>query len=105
MNNGIRYVGLDVHRDSISVAVLDYRGKLIKETVIPTTEAAVVGLVKELRGTVHVTLEEGTWAVWLYELLQGRVARVVVCDPRKITRSGNKNDRIDAPRVGRSTAL
>ena len=34
MNNGIRYVGLDVHRDSISVAVLDYRGKLIKETVI-----------------------------------------------------------------------
>ena len=40
--------------------------------------------------------ESGKLAVWLYELLQGRVARVVVCDPRKITRSGNKNDRIDA---------
>lgn len=96
MNNGIRYVGLDVHRDSISVAVRDLRGKVIKETVIETSEAAVLGLIKELRGTVHVTLEEGTWAAWLYELLQGRVARVVVCDPRKNSRQGNKNDRIDA---------
>jgi transposase len=86
MNNGIRYVGLDVHKDSISVAVLDSLGKLIKETVIATTEAAVLGLIKQLRGTLHVTLEEGTWAGWLYELLHGRVARVVVCDPRKNNR-------------------
>jgi transposase len=96
MNNGIRYVGLDVHRDSISVAVLNSLGKVVKETVIPTSEAAVLGLMKELRGTLHVVLEEGTWAAWLYELLQGHVARVVVCDPRKITRPGNKSDRIDA---------
>jgi transposase len=96
MNNGIRYVGLDVHRDSISIAVLDSRGKIIKETVIPTSEAALLRFLQELRGTVHVTLEEGTWAAWLYELLQGRVARVLVCDPRKNNRQGNKNDRIDA---------
>src|SRR5215470_8110746 len=96
MNNGIRYVGLDVHQHSISVAVLDLRGKVIKETVIETSEAAILGLVKELRGTLHVVFEEGTWAVWLYELLLGRVARVVVCDPRKNNRAGNKNDRIDA---------
>jgi transposase len=96
MNNGIRYVGLDVHRDSIAIAVRDWRGKIIKETVIPTSEAALLGFLQELRGTVHVTLEEGTWSAWLHELLQGRVARVVVCDPRKNNRQGNKNDRIDA---------
>lgn len=96
MNNGIRYVGLDVHKESISVAVRDGQGKLIHETVLPTREAAMVGWVKEQRGTLHVTLEEGTWAAWLYELLVGRVARVVVCDPRKNSRAGNKNDRIDA---------
>ena len=96
MDNGIRYVGLDVHRDSISVAVLNQAGKLVKETVIPTQEAALVGLLRELRSTLHVVLEEGTWAAWLYELLLGRVAKVVVCDPRKITRHGNKNDRFDA---------
>lgn len=96
MNNGIRYVGLDVHKDSIAVAVRDGRGKVIQETVLPTNEAAIVGWVKEQRGTLHVTVEEGTWAAWLYELLVGRVARVVVCDPRKNSRAGNKNDRIDA---------
>ena len=96
MNNGIRYVGLDVHRDSISAAVRDHEGKILKETVMETSEAALLGWIKELRGIVHVTLEEGTWAVWLYELLQGRVERVVVCDPRKNSRQGNKNDRIDA---------
>ena len=64
--------------------------------VIETSEAAILGLVKELRGTLHVVFEEGTWAVWLYELLLGRVARVVVCDPRKNNREGNKNDRVDA---------
>jgi transposase len=96
MNNGIRYVGLDVHRDSISIAVLDARGKMVKEDVIPTSEAALLQFLQELRGTVHVAVEEGTWASWLYELLQGRVARVVVCDPRKNHRQGNKSDRIDA---------
>lgn len=96
MNNGIRYVGLDVHKDSISAAVLDLRGKVIKEVVIETSEAAILGFLKELRGTLHVVFEEGTWAAWLYELLLGRVARVVACDPRKNNRAGNKNDRIDA---------
>lgn len=96
MNNGIRYVGLDVHRDSISIAVRDGRGKIIKETVIPTSEAELLRFLAELRGSVHVALEEGTWAAWLYELLVGRVVRVVVCDPRKNSRAGNKNDRIDA---------
>jgi hypothetical protein len=89
-------VGLDVHRDSISVAVLDSQGKVVKQTVIETKSAAVLELVQELRGTLHVVLEEGTWSTWLYELLQGRVARVVVCDARKITRTGNKSDRLDA---------
>jgi transposase len=96
MNNGIRYVGLDVHRDSISVAVRNSQGKLTKETVIPTSEAAVLQMIKELGGPLHVVFEEGTWAAWLYEVLEGRVARVVSCDPRKNDRRGNKNDRIDA---------
>jgi len=30
-----------------------------------------------------VTLEEGTWAAWLYDLLKPHVAKLVVCNPRK----------------------
>lgn len=96
MDNGNRYVGLDVHRDTISVAVLDSRGKLIFERVIPTSAAAVLELLELLRGKLHVAREEGTSADWLVALLQARVAQVLVCDPRKINRHGNKSDRIDA---------
>lgn len=96
MDNISRYVGLDVHRDTISVAVLDSRGKQILERVIPTTAAAVLELIGLLRGKLHVAFEEGTSAAWLYGLLQPVVAELVVCDPRKIDRRGNKSDRIDA---------
>lgn len=96
MDNSSRYIGLDVHRDTISVAVLDSRGKQILERVIPTSAAALLELVSLLRGTLHVALEEGTSAAWLYNLLQPVVAEVIVCDPRKIDRHGNKSDRIDA---------
>jgi transposase len=96
MDNGSRYVGLDVHRDTISVAVLDSRGKLMLERVIPTSAAAVLGLLELLRGKLHVAFEEGTSAQWLAGLLQPRVAQVLVCDPRKNDRRGSKNDRIDA---------
>jgi hypothetical protein len=50
---------------------------------------------------MQVTFEEGTWAVWLYDLLKAHVAKVVVCDPRKnsLLKGGNKNDKIDARKL------
>ena len=96
MDNGSRYVGLDVHRDTISVAVRDSRGKLLLERIIPTSAAAVLELIELLRGNLHVAFEEGTSSEWLVRLLQPRVARVLVCNPRKNDRRGSKNDRIDA---------
>jgi transposase len=96
MDNGSRYVGLDIHRDTISVAVCDSRGKLMLERVIPTSAAAVLELLELLRGKLHVAFEEGTSSQWLAGLLQPRVAQVLVCDPRKNDRRGSKNDRIDA---------
>jgi hypothetical protein len=47
---------------------------------------------------LHVTLEEGTWAAWLYDLLKPHVTELVVCDPRKnaLMKEGNKSDKIDA---------
>ena len=54
-----------------------------------------------LRGSLHITFEEGTCAAWLHALLQPYVTRVVVCDPRKnaLLKAGNKNDRIDARKL------
>jgi len=51
-----------------------------------------------LRGELHVTFEEGTWAAGLYDLLQRHVHELVVCDPRRnaLLKAGNKNDKVDA---------
>ena len=78
-----KYIGMDVHKETISVAVLNSSGKLVMESVLETKAITIVEYVRGLRGDLHVTLEEGTWAAWLYDLLRPHVTEVVVCDPRK----------------------
>jgi len=96
-----KYIGMDVHKETISIAVLNSSGKLVMESVIETKAITIVQFVQGLRGDLHVTLEEGTWAAWLYDLLRPYVAEVLVCDPRKnaLLKVGNKSDRIDARKL------
>jgi transposase len=96
-----KYIGMDVHQATISIAVLNASGKLVMESVIETKAITVVQFVRGLRGDLHVTLEEGTWAAWLYDLLRPHVREVLVCDPRKnaLLKTGNKSDRIDARKL------
>jgi len=97
----VHYIGLDVHRDTISVAVLSREGKLVMQSVVPTLASALLDLLRGIRGTLHVTFEEGIHSAWLYDLLQRKVTRVLVCDPRKnkLLKSGNKGDLIDARKL------
>jgi transposase len=99
--NSLRYVGLDVHRDTISVAVLNESGRLIMQSVLATRAAAILDFMGGMRGLVHVTFEEGTHSAWLYDLLVHRVAKLVVCNPRKnaLLKSGSKSDAIDARKL------
>src|SRR5437899_12898261 len=60
-----KYIGLDVHQATISVAVLDCTGKLVMESILETKAATILEFFAGLRGTVSVTFEEGTWAAWL----------------------------------------
>jgi transposase len=99
--NSIKYIGLDVHQSTISVAVLDGEGKLVMQCVLATHAAAILDFLHGLRGTLHVTFEEGTHSAWLYDLLVRRVAKLVVCNPRKnaLLKAGNKSDAIDAQKL------
>src|ERR1700736_4287943 len=72
--NNEKYIGLDVHQATISVAVMDSMGKLIMESILETKAATILEFVAGLRGTLSVTFEEGTWATWLYDLLKPHVA-------------------------------
>src|SRR5271157_659408 len=99
--NSIKYIGLDVHQSTISVAVLDREGKLVMQRVLATQVTAILDFLHGLRGSLHVTFEEGTHSAWLYDLLVRRVAKLVVCNPRKnaLLKAGNKSDTIDARKL------
>lgn len=99
--NDTKYIGMDVHRESISIAVLNSAGKIVLGCVVETKASIILQFIDGLRGDLHVTLEEGTWAAWLYDLLKPHVTKLVVCDPRKNAsmKQGNKSDKIDAHRL------
>jgi transposase len=99
--NDAKYIGLDVHQATISAVVLDSAGKILMESILETKAATILQFVHGLRGSLHITFEEGTCAHWLHDLLKPHVSHVVVCDPRKnaLLKAGNKNDRIDARKL------
>ena len=97
----IKYIGLDVHRASISIAVLNAAGKLIMEATVENQAAALMDFMQGWKGALQVTLEEGTQAEWIYGLLAPRVSEIIVCDPRRNPRrpGEKKSDRLDARKL------
>ena len=104
--NQTKYIGMDVHQATISVAVMDSAGKLILESILETKASTLLQFIGGLHGSLLVTFEEGTSAAWLYDLLKPHVANVLVCDPRKnaLLKDGSKSDRIDARKLADSCA-
>src|ERR1700694_1735731 len=96
--NSKKYIGMDVHKESISIAVRNDAGKIVMECLIETKASMILQFIHGLRGDLQVTFEEGTSAAWLYDLLKPHVTRVVVCDPRKNAsmKEGHKSDKTAA---------
>ena len=107
MSCEIKYIGMDVHKEAIVIAVLNGNGKLVMETILETKASSILQFIHGLRGELHVTWEEGTWAAWLYDLLKPHVTEVLVCNPRKIPllKQGNKSDKIDARKLAERLRL
>src|ERR1700681_1095822 len=56
--NDAKYIGLDVHQATISVAVLDSAGKLVMEAILETKAETILQFIHGLRGSLHVTFEK-----------------------------------------------
>src|ERR1700680_1455525 len=99
--DSVKYIGMDVHKEAISIAVLNSSGKLVMECTIETKASTILQFFQGLRGSLHVTFEEGTWATWLYDLLKPHITELVVCNPRRnaLLKEGSKSDRIDARKL------
>ena len=99
--DSVKYIGMDVHQETISIAVRNSAGKLVMECVIETKASTILQFFQGLSGSLQVTFEEGTWAAWLYDLLKPHVTELVVCNPRRnaLLKEGSKSDRIDAKKL------
>jgi transposase len=96
-----KYIAFDVHQATTVVSVLNAAGREVNATILPTQAQPLLGFLQGLRGKLHLTFEEGTYSVWLYDLPEGRVAELVVCDPRHnaLLKEGNKTDAGDARKL------
>ncbi len=96
--NRMKYVGMDVHKSTIVIVVLNESGQRDMESIIPTKAESIRAFFEMLSGTVKVVFEEGTHSAWLYQLIKPLVSELFVCEPRhnKLIGAGNKSDTGDA---------
>ncbi len=99
MKRTTKFVALDVHQAMTVAAVREEGGRVIARSVLPTEETAVLEFFRGMRGSVHVTFEEGTQAQWMHDLLVPLLDRVVVCDRRGESTRGNKGDKTDVDQL------
>lgn len=95
------YIGADVHSNSTELAI-ERNKKIVQRYRLPTSIAALSGVLDSLKGEKHLAIEEGPMAGWLYRNLSKKVDELVVCDPRRnklIDSDGDKDDKIDAAKL------
>ena len=107
MKKNIRYVGLDVHAETIAVAVAEPGGEVRPLGTIPNRVESVRRLVKKLGppGNLRVCYEAGPTGYVLYwQLTELNVACEVVAPSLVPTKPGDrvKTDRRDAEKLARS---
>lgn len=91
-----RYIGLDGHSASCTLAVIGPSGRRLSHQVVETNGEALVNFVRAVAGRKHLCLEEGTQAAWLHEILSPHVDEIVVAGVGPERARGPKSDRIDA---------
>jgi hypothetical protein len=74
----IKYIGTDVHMESIAICVRNSVGKIVVEWVIEAS--TILQFLDGLPGDLRVVFEERPWATWWYDLLKPRVTEVLVCN-------------------------
>jgi transposase len=89
-----RYIGLDAHTSSCTVATIGQSGKRLRSHVVETNAKALIEVIRAVPKDRHLCLEEGPHSNWLYEVLSPHVQEIVVALVNESR--GPKNDKFDA---------
>ena len=96
----MRYIGVDQHKKFSYIAVMDERGRVVKEGKVVNEREGLkkfLGSCKD--GKAEAVLEAGPNWVFMYDWLEGEVDRVKLAHPLKVKAIADakvKTDKIDA---------
>ena len=100
--NRMNYVGLDIHKKSISCCVRQADGTIIQESTITATRQALDEWVRRLPQPWAAGMEATLFTGWIYDHLVSCGAVVKVAHPamlQAIAAGKKKNDRVDARKI------
>jgi len=89
-----RYIGLDAHASSCTVAVVGPSGRKLQHQVIETNAKPLIAFIRTVPKNRRLIFEEGTHSSWLFEVLSPHVQEIAVVGVRRSR--GPKSDQIDA---------
>jgi hypothetical protein len=89
-----RYIGLDAHASSCTVAVIGPSGRKLQHQVLETSAKALINFIRTIPKNRRLILEEGSHSGWLYEVLSPHVQELVAVGVRRSR--GPKSDKGDA---------
>lgn len=96
------YVGLDVHKKTVSYAVKTAAGEKVAAGSVAATRAALSEWAEDLPGPWVGALEATLFTGWIYDHLEGYAAELQVAHPamlKAIACAKKKNDRLDAEKI------
>jgi transposase len=96
------YIGLDVHKKTISYCVKDAAGKIHREGKMGSTRRDLDAWIKTLPQPRMMAMEATIFTGWIYDHLVPHAEKVKVAHPlmlRAIAAAKRKNDKIDAGKI------
>jgi transposase len=96
------YVGLDVHKKTISYCVRQADGTIVQEGTIAATREALTGLLQSLPQPWAAGLEATLFSAWIYDHIRAQGGSVKVAHSmmlQAIAAGKRKNDRVDARKI------
>jgi transposase len=97
--NAIHYIGLDVHKKTISYCIKTAAGQIVKEGTLAAERSVLRSWAGSLEQPWHGAMEATIFSAWIYDTLKPYAERLEMGHPAKmkaITAGKKKSDIIDA---------
>ena len=96
------FIGLDVHKKTISYCVKDAAGRVHQEGKVGSTRRELDGWIRTMPQPRRIAMEATIFTGWIYDHLLPHAEKVKVAHPvmlRAIAAAKKKNDKIDASKI------